>query len=119
MESSKSSMMVTYEITASVRADLIPAYERYMRDRHIPDLLATGAFAAASLSRSTPGRYRIRYEAFSREALDRYLREHAGRLRAHAQERFREGVELTREEWTILASWPAGSDTEVHRAKHA
>jgi hypothetical protein len=54
--------MITYEITATVRADLCDAYERYMRDRHIPDLLATGSFAGATMARSSPGRYRIRYE---------------------------------------------------------
>ena len=98
--------MVTYEITANVRADLVPAYERFMRERHIPDLLATGRFVAASLGRSQPGRHRIRYEARSREALDRYLREHAHRLRAHLQGEFPEGIEVAREEWEIIESWP-------------
>lgn len=36
--------MVTYEITATVRADLCDAYEKYMAERHIPDVLDTGAF---------------------------------------------------------------------------
>ena len=98
--------MVTYEITAAVRADLVDAYERFMRERHIPDLLATGHFAAASLGRSRPGRYRIRYEAKSREVLDRYIAEDAPRLRAHLQGEFPEGIEITREEWEILESWP-------------
>ncbi len=98
--------MVTYEITATVRGDLVSAYERFMRERHIPDLLATGHFAAASLGRSRPGRYRIRYEATSREALDRYIAEDAPRLRAHLQSEFPDGVEVAREEWEILESWP-------------
>ncbi|WP_018465608.1 DUF4286 family protein [Calidithermus timidus] len=98
--------MVTYEITATVRADLCAAYERYMCERHIPDLLKTGAFAGASFSRSAPGRYRVRYEAHDRAALDRYLTEHAPRLRRHVSEMFPEGVELSREEWEVLALWP-------------
>ena len=97
--------MVTYEITAMVRPELAPAYERYMRERHIPDLLATGAFAAASFGRSEPGRYRVRYEAHSREALERYLAEHAPRLRADLQRQFPDGVDLTRDEWTVLQLW--------------
>jgi hypothetical protein len=104
--------MVTYEITATVRADLRDAYERYMRQRHMRDLLATGAFARATLSRSAPGRYRVRYEAHDRAALDGYLREHAPRLRRHFSETFPDGVELTREEWTIIASWSPTADTE-------
>jgi hypothetical protein len=105
-KSKEEGTMVTYEITATVRADLIDAYERFMRERHIPDLLATGHFAAASLGRSGPGRYRIRYEAKSREALDRYIAEHAPRLRAHLQSELPEGVDVAREEWDILESWP-------------
>lgn len=106
--------MITYEITATVRADLCDAYERYMRDRHIPDLLATGSFAGATIARSSPGRYRIRYEAHDRESLERYLGEHAPRLRRHATDTFPEGLQLTREEWTVLAAWPpAGGATPL------
>jgi hypothetical protein len=101
--------MITYEITATVRADLRERYERFMRERHIPELLETGAFAGATLSRSEPGRFRIRYEAHGRDALARYLAEHAPRLRRDALEHFPEGVELSREEWTVIASWSAGS----------
>ena len=100
---------ITYEITATVRPELCEAYERYMRDRHIPDLLATGAFDGASFGRSSPGRYRVRYEARGRAALDRYLAEHAPRLRAHFVEAFPSGVELAREEWTVLARWPSSA----------
>lgn len=96
---------VTYEITAIVRPDLRDAYEEYMLGRHIPDLLETGAFAAASIGRSTPGRYRVRYEAFSREALDGYLATHAAGLREHFAATFPEGIEVAREEWTLLSAW--------------
>jgi hypothetical protein len=97
--------MLTYEITANVRPDLCDAYERYMRERHIPDLMRTGAFVTASLSRSAAGRYRIRYEARSREKLDSYLAEHAPRLRQHFTDTFPEGIELSREEWSVVESW--------------
>lgn len=100
--------MLTYEITAAVRPDLCDAYERYMRERHIPDLMRTGKFVTASFSRSAAGRYRIRYEARGRAELDSYLAEHAPRLRQHFTETFPEGIELSREEWTVLESWPPG-----------
>lgn len=98
--------MLTYEITATVRPDLCDAYERYMRERHIPDLMQTGAFVAASFGRSAAGRYRIRYEAKTRQALDTYLAKHAPRLRQHFTGTFPSGIELVREEWTGLESWP-------------
>ncbi|MGI8618958.1 MAG: DUF4286 family protein [Gemmatimonadaceae bacterium] len=100
--------MLTYEITAIVRADLCDAYERYMTDRHIPDVMRTGAFAAATFSRSAPGRYRIRYEVSSRETMDAYLADHAPGLRQHFAETFPVGVELSREEWTVLEGWIPG-----------
>ncbi|MBK7706636.1 MAG: DUF4286 family protein [Acidobacteria bacterium] len=61
--------MLIYEITAKVRADLIGHYERYMRETHIPDLMATGFFSGAKFLRSGDG-YRIQYET---DDLDGYL----------------------------------------------
>lgn len=98
--------MVTYEITAVVAADLVSTYEAFMRERHIPGLLATGDFAAASFARSSPGRYRIRYEARDKRSLDHYLAENAAALRADFDAHFPTGVELTREVWEVLQAWP-------------
>jgi hypothetical protein len=100
---------ITYEITAVVPDSLCADFERFMIDRHIPDLLKTGAFAGATFSRSSPGRYRIRYEAYGQESLGEYLEKHAPLLRAHVAERFPEGIEFTREEWEILASFDGRS----------
>ncbi len=105
--------MVTYEITAEVREDLVPAYEEFMRSTHVPGLLATGYFVGASFSRSTAGRYRIRYEARDAASLERYLAEHAPRLRAHFDAQFPEGVRLSREVWTVVQAWPAGAGSSV------
>lgn len=99
--------MIIYEITATVLPHLAASYERYMRVRHIPDLLATGNFVGAALTTSGPGRFRIRYEAADQAALDRYLAHDAARLRAHAVAEFPEGVELSREVWTVVEVWGA------------
>ena len=93
---------VVYEVTAIVREETREGYERYMRERHIPDLLDTGAFLDASIAVSAPGRYRIAYTAIDRATLDAYLRDHAGRLRADFLAHFPEGVDVSREEWTVL-----------------
>lgn len=97
--------MIIYEITATVSADLLEAYERYMREIHIPDLLATGFFSGASIARAGENRYRIAYEARSREALDAYLSAESARLRADFLAHFPEGIELTRENWEVLQIW--------------
>lgn len=97
--------MITYEITATVEPDYCTAYEQYMSERHIPDLLATGCFMGAIFARSEPGRYRIRYDAPDQAALDVYLTQHVARLRADFADHFPTGVALTREVWAALASW--------------
>ncbi len=53
--------------------------------------------------------YRIRYEAHDGAALDRYLAEHAPRLRAHFDARFPEGVRLSREVWTVVQALRAAA----------
>jgi hypothetical protein len=97
--------MIIYEITATVRADLIEAYEEYMRETHIPDLLATGFFSGARLMRAGENRYRIQYEARDPKALDEYLNTEATRLRADFLAHFAEGIELARENWEVLRIW--------------
>lgn len=99
--------MITYEITAQVRADLVAEYETFMRGRHIDAVLKTGFFASASFSKSAEGRYRIRYYAFDQAALDSYLKERANELRKHFSDHFPDGVELTRENWMVIQYWPA------------
>ena len=96
---------VIYEITAVSAPELTEKYEKYMRERHIPDLLATGYFQGANFSRSAENRYRIRYEAFNQTALDNYLENEAEKLRADFLAHFPEGVELTREVWEVLQVW--------------
>jgi hypothetical protein len=96
--------MIIYEVTAVVEARLAEAYERYMRQHHIPDVLASGCFQSADFA-SAPGRYRMRYEASTAEDLERYLATHAARLREDAASRFPEGVVLSREVWTAIQRW--------------
>lgn len=97
--------MTIYEITAVVQAEFVEEYEKYMRERHIPDLLATGYFRGAYFTRSAENRYRIQYHAHDQKALDKYLENDANRLRADFLAHFPEGVELSRDVWDILEIW--------------
>ena len=100
--------MISYEITAEVSESLIGEYESYMIDRHIPDVLATGCFTGASISRGEPGEYRISYLASDRATLDRYFADHAPQLRDHFNKQFPSGVSLTRDVWQKLEEWSNG-----------
>lgn len=98
--------MITYEVTSVVGEGLRARYEVFMRERHVPDVLATGLFVGATFMRADDGRFRTRYEFADRSALERYLATHAPRLLADFAAHFPEGVELERDVWNVLTVWP-------------
>ena len=97
--------MILYEVTAVPEAQVRGAFEAFMRETHIDDVLATGCFVAAHFEDMPAGTYRTTYVAGSQQDLDRYLEQHAQRLRAHVAERFPSGVTFTREVWRVLQEW--------------
>jgi Domain of unknown function (DUF4286) len=101
-------MTLVYEVTAVVELEMAEGWERYMRERHIPDVLATGWFTGASIARASGARYLIRYQVASRADLERYLAEAAPALRAEFTARYPGGVALTRETWELVQEWAAG-----------
>lgn len=76
-----------------------------MVSQHVPEVLSTGAFIHAIFDRSTPGRYRVRFEARSREALDSYLSNDAPGLREDFARRFPAGIDVSREEWAVIENF--------------
>ena len=97
--------MISYEVMAEVEPHLAEAYERYMREQHIQEVLASRCFESAEFASAAPGRYRMRYVASTRDDLERYLAIHAPRLREDATSRFPNGVVLSREVWTSIQRW--------------
>lgn len=94
--------MIVYEVTATIDADLADKFERYMREKHIADVLDTGAFVRASFETSEKGRYRTRYIAETHDALDNYLSEFAPLLRDDVSANFPTGTQFSREYWVVL-----------------
>lgn len=93
--------MLSYEVTIQLDdLSLANALESYMRDGHLAEVLATGCFLDGHFEQSAPGIYRTRYSVSSLEALDRYVEEHAPRLRADFQEHFPSGLRVTRAVWS-------------------
>ena len=93
--------MIIYEVTVSIESHLVSEYESYMVDHHIPDVLATGCFVSAEMSRAD-NKYRVSYYAETRDSLDRYLDSDTERLRADFAEHFPDGVTVTREIWDVI-----------------
>jgi len=96
---------VRYEVTLDVPAERAEAIERYMRERHIPDILATGCFRSVRLERASETRVRTSYEAATRMDFERYLKEHAERFRTHFWEHVGQGVVPLRELWEEVATY--------------
>jgi hypothetical protein len=103
--------MIAYEVTADVAPAGIAPYEAYMRDTHIPEVLATGCFLSATIARSMPGRYRVRYLAQNLDVLDRYLSTFAPQLRDDFANHLGSSVHVSREVWTELQHWTPESAT--------
>jgi hypothetical protein len=97
--------MVLYEVTLTVDSHLLPKLPEHMLREHIPQIFATGCFQRIRFDHSPPSRFRTSYEARDEAELQRYLREHAPRLRSEFQALFPTGVTLTRETWTPMQSW--------------
>jgi hypothetical protein len=101
--------MILYEVTLQAEPALATAVEDYMRRRHIPAILATACFRRIRFDRAPPARFRTSYQADSQADLDRYLRDHAPRLRADFHAEFPTGVTLARETWTQREGWERDS----------
>ena len=97
--------MILYQVTLQVDPRLAASVELHMMREHIPEIFATGCFRRIHLDSRPPTQLRTTYEAETQGDLDRYLQEHAPRLRAQFQHQFAAGVALSRETWTRLESW--------------
>ena len=97
--------MVLYEVILTAESHLVRKVEAHMIREHIPQIFATGCFQRIRFDHSSPLRFRTSYEARDEAELQRYLRDHAPRLRGEFQALFPSGVTLTRETWTPLQSW--------------
>ncbi|HET8650054.1 MAG TPA: DUF4286 family protein [Gemmatimonadales bacterium] len=98
--------MLFYEVTVSLEAGLDQPFETYMREKHIPEIWATGCFSSIRLDQLDLQRYRTTYAAMEQADLDRYLNEHAEAFRGDFAEHFPSRVNVSREVWTSLAAWP-------------
>jgi uncharacterized protein DUF4286 len=97
--------MILYEVTLQVEPALAQRVEEYMQQRHIPEIFATGCFRRIQFDRASAARFRTSYQANTQAELDRYLQDHASRLRVDFNAEFPAGVTLTREVWTSRKVW--------------
>lgn len=87
--------MIIYAVTVSVDPSIEGAFLAYMREAHVPDVLATGCFVGQMIYHviepAHPAGWRtyaFHYRAASKADLDRYIAEFAPALRRDVADRF-------------------------------
>lgn len=80
--------MYIYNITINIQEDIHEKWLEWMKNEHIPEMMATGKFSKALMSRVMVEEemggltYSVQYTTKNREMLQRYYEEDAARLRA-------------------------------------
>ena len=86
--------MIVYNVTINVDADVAEEWLRWMKEVHIPDVMATGLFLDNRIMRILAEEegglsYAIQYTCADMATYERYKEQHAPRLQAETQKRYR------------------------------
>ena len=86
--------MFIYNITTNIEASVHNEWLQWMQEHHIPDMLGTGKFLNAKMSKVLVEEemggltYSVQFTAVDRETLDKFRREDAPRLQNKGFKRF-------------------------------
>lgn len=99
--------MIIYNVTTSIDDSIHEEWLIWIKE-HIPQVLSTGKFEKATLTKvlvedKIEGHtYSIQYRSYSREALDAYYKEDADKLRTDGFKKFADKMLAFRTELEIL-----------------
>lgn len=99
--------MIIYNVTVNIEESIHEQWLIWIKE-HIPQVLATGKFDKATLTKVLVEEnmdevtYSIQYRSYSREALDAYYREDAEKLRADGMKKFADKMLAFRTELQII-----------------
>ena len=91
--------MIIYNVTSNIDESIHNQWLTWMKEEHIPQVLATGKFEKATLSRVLVEEdmggvtYAVQYITNTREALEAYYKENAPKLRNDVFKKFGEMVD--------------------------
>lgn len=101
--------MYIYNVTINIDDSVHDDWLKWMRDIHIPDMLATGKFTAAKMCKvmviedSGGTTYSVQYSVKDRETLQKYYEEDATRLRKEGQKHFPDQFVAFRTELELIS----------------
>jgi hypothetical protein len=98
--------MIIYNVTVNIDKSINTEWLEWIKD-HIPQVLATGKFKEAKLTKvlvedDEADTYSIQYRAHSRQALDSYYQDDAERLQRDGLQRFADKMLAFRTELEVL-----------------
>jgi hypothetical protein len=83
--------MIIYNVTINIQEDIHDEWVAWMKQEHIPDMLGTGKFSKALMTRVLVKEemggitYSVQYTTKSKEVLQKYYEEDAEKLRAKSR----------------------------------
>lgn len=86
--------MYIYNVTINIEESVHQEWLKWMHEKHLPDMIATGKFKKALMSRVLVNEemggwtYSIQFTTDSKEILEKYYQEDAERLRAETNRLF-------------------------------
>lgn len=108
--------MIIYNVTINIENSVHTDWLSWMKTEHIPQVLATGKFKEAKLTRVLIEEemggvtYSVQFRAHSREALERYYQNDADQLRAIGQKKFADKMLAFRTELEIVEEFTANAE---------
>jgi hypothetical protein len=98
--------MIIYNVTLNIDKTISKEWLEWIKE-HIPQVLATGKFKEAKLTKvlvedKETETYSVQYRAHSREALDAYYADDAERLRGDGLKRFADKMLAFRTELEVI-----------------
>jgi hypothetical protein len=99
-----------YIVHVQIDREAATQWEPWMKDHHIPEVLATGCFVQCLMARveaqDTPDRlgYRMIYQAHDADTLARYQRDHGPALQKDHTERYQGRFNAHRELLPLIAT---------------
>ncbi|WP_291865571.1 DUF4286 family protein [Maribacter sp.] len=101
--------MYIYNVTINVEESVADSWLIWMKENHIPEMLATGKFSKALMTKvlveeEMGGKtYSVQYTTDSKETLEKYYEEDADRMRSDGAKRYAGKFVAFRTELEILS----------------
>ena len=101
--------MIIYNVTVNIDDSVHDEWLTWMKDKHIPDMLATGKFSHAKMTKVLVEEelggtsYSIQYTTKDRKTLNAYYQEDAEKLRTEALKRYADKFVAFRTELEVIS----------------